>query len=108
MVYVNIRSYDTSNNGSWYDTLTLADKYHTAYYMEHRYGHTTSNGRKIKIYCVLFDEEYVEDNEFVTFYGTNLTLPTDGVLITPTLATQHPDILPPRKKKELLRRFQQL
>ena len=108
VVYVNIRSYDTSNNGSWYDTLTLADKYHTAYYMEHRYGHTTSNGRKIKIYCVLFDEEYVEDNEFVTFYGTNLTLPTDGVLITPTLATQHPDILPPRKKKELLRRFQQL
>ena len=107
-VYVDIRSYDKSSNGTWYDSLTLPDKYHISYYIEHTYGHTVSSGHKIKLYCVLFDENYIENNEFVTFYGTYLAVPTNGVLSTPSLALQHPDILPTHKKKHLMRRFEHI
>ena len=107
-VYVDIRSYDKSSNGTWYDSLTLPGKYHISYYIEHTYGHTVSSGHKIKLYCVLFDENYIENNEFVTFYGTYLAVPTNGVLLTPSLALQHPDILPTHKKKHLMRRFEHI
>jgi hypothetical protein len=103
-VFVHLRSFGQA----WYRTLSLPDLAHIDYFLEHKY--TSWSNRKhtrIKLLCILTEEEFEVDQVFVQCYGTLRSLDTSDthVILTRKHALAHPDILPAPFRDKLLRKF---
>jgi hypothetical protein len=103
-IFVNLRSFGQV----WYKTLSLPDLAHVDYYLEHKF--TKWSNRKhtrIKLECLLTEEEFVVDQVFVQCYGNIRSLESSDkhVILTWQHALDHSDILPAPFRDKLLQKF---
>ncbi len=105
VVYINLRSYGVT----WYTSLhALPDRFHTVYYVQHRYDSWVNKSRrKINIVCDLFRESYAVDHDYVVRYGLIQDVtPSDGaVLIDEQYCQLYPDILPDATRGSLIKQY---
>jgi hypothetical protein len=101
-----LRSY----GAAWYDNLQLPFKAGQRYVIAYKYG-PFLNRFNLKIRCsnAIFDEAFIVDHHFVFSYGQVKTFdPSFMVLIDARFVLQFPQVLPDKRRDELLARYQHL
>ena len=93
IVYVDIRSWGSDNEGVWYDQLPMPDKYEKQYVVKGIYGQYVNN-RRLRIYVTfpVFNETHQVNNEFVTHYGYIKTKRSEATEISNALLQRYPEL----------------
>jgi hypothetical protein len=103
-VFVDLRAF----GAHWYQTLPLQDLHTSLYYVECTYTRWLKPQRLLELRVPVFDLLRPVDHPFVVMYGSQLSPPDRGILVTPLLLTQHPEIRPTTIKASSLSEFQHL